>query len=1096
MKKKQLFLAILLAVILAAVGTVSLIREGAFDRPEEGSVPLADTHLQFSEICTKNESILADNDGRYRDYVELYNGGEAFDLTGCRFTDGKVQSPPLEGILESGEYRLFFLSDDTTGFALGASGGDTLQLLSASGQVLVQATTANMTADQVMLAYKNSFTVSEEASPGFANDAEGLAAFRTGKEAADPKLVLSEILSENNAVLPDSLGRYSDLIELTNVSDEPLLLSDYYLSDSLRERFRYRLPAQTLLPGAYLLVWCDSENTVEEDGTIHANFALRHGDSVCITHRGGDYTAEPVTFPGEDLTMARGADGVFAAAAPSLGFANTEAGALQFTTSRLAPDPALTVSEVLLSSADIPYNGSFCDVIEIHNRSAEAVSTAGWYLSDGGDPLRCALPAGTLQPDERMVLVCGPTTTGFSLSREDTLRLRTPDGLWASVISCGSNETGSILCSGTGTDAVCADGAPSLGYPNTEEGELAYAAAALSPDLQISELMSVNKSYLKGAYGTTCDWIELRNASSEAIHLADYALTNNANDPNRYPLPAETLEPGASRVILLSETTENLPSGYPVLPCTLSSRGETLYLAKQGAVADYVSIPALAADVSYGRPVDSALFSTLAEPTPGRDNSAAAEISEPVVALTPQGVYPAGTMTVSLSAPGEIYYTTNCTAPDRNDTLYTGPITISETTVLRVIVYEEGKRPSAVTDLTYLVGEDDSLPVVSLVSEPSGLFDPTYGMYMEGPNAAPESPHVGANYWMDWEKKASVSLFEKDGTGFSEPCGLKIFGGFSRALYMKSFSVYFRSVYGASSLDYPLFGEEGLDSYECFILRSSGQDLLGARMRDVLATSLISEYTNIAVQKYRPVVVYINGRFWGVYYIREKINENYIAGNYNTTPDQVDLTVADGLSSADYSSLIQYVRSHDLSKQEHYDYVCSQMDVVNYMDYIIGEIWIANGDNGNIKFFRIPGMKWTWIMYDTDWGFTGPSIDTVSEHLNPWGTGSGDAFSTSLINGLFENDGFREEFLRRFAWQMNTIWTEENILARVDELVALLEHDLVKDYQRWNRSYNDWLNDVEQVRTFARERHSKVVVYIQNYFHLTDAQMREYGFPV
>ena len=81
-------------------------------------------------------------------------------------------------------------------------------------------------------------------------------------------VILSEILSENNSVLPDSLGRYSDLIELTNVSDEPLLLSDYYLSDSLRERFRYRLPAQTLLPGAYLLVWCDSENTVEEDGTV------------------------------------------------------------------------------------------------------------------------------------------------------------------------------------------------------------------------------------------------------------------------------------------------------------------------------------------------------------------------------------------------------------------------------------------------------------------------------------------------------------------------------------------------------------------------------------------------------------------------------------------------------------------------------------------------------------------------------------------------------------------------------------------------------------------------------------------------------------
>lgn len=1096
MKKKQIFLAAVLFAVLAAVAAVSLIQEGIFTKPNEDTVSLVNTDLQFSEICTKNESILADNDGRYRDYVELYNGGEDFDLSGCRLTDGKVQSPELAGILEGGAYRLFFLSDDTTGFALGASGGDTLQLLSPSGQVLVQTTTANMTSDQVMLAERNSYSISTDASPGFANDADGLAAFRTGWEEADPKLILSEYLVENNAALPDGQGLYSDILELTNRSDAPVQLSDYYLSDSPAQRFRYRLPEQVLQPGEYLLIWCDSENRVDEAGRIHANFALRHGDVICITHRSGGYTAEQVSFPGTDCSMARGADGTLTAADVSLGFPNDEDGVLRYAQSRLDNDPALVVSEVLLSSADIPYNGGFADVIELHNRSAEAVNTAGWHLSDGGDPLDYALPQQVLQPDERLVIVCGPTVTGFSLSRDDVLRLRTPEGLWASVVSCAEHVSGSILCSGTGTDAVCTDGPVSLGYPNTDEGVLAYATAALSPNLRISELMSANKSYLKGAYGTTCDWIEVVNAGSAPIDLSGYALTDNPNDLNRYRLPAITLEPGDLQVILLSEDGMNLPSGYPVLPLNLSSRGETLYLTGNSSVVDYVTVPPLPTDVAYGRPAGEVSFSTLADPTPGRENAAAAGISEPVTVLTPQGVYPAGTMTVSLSAPGEIYYTTNCTAPNRNDTLYTGPITISETTVLRVIVYEAGKEPSTVTDLTYLVGEDDSLPAVSLVSEPSGLFDPTYGMYMEGPNAAPESPHVGANYWMDWEKKASVTLFEKDGTGFSEPCGLKIFGGFSRALYMKSFSVYFRGIYGASSLDYPLFGEEGLDSYECFILRSSGQDLLGARMRDVLATSLMAEHTNVAVQKYRPVVVYINGRFWGVYYIREKINENYIAGNFNTTPDQVDLTVADGLSSADYSALIQYVRSHDLSKQEHYDYVCSQIDVVNYMDYIIGEIYIANGDNGNIKFFKTPDMKWTWIMYDTDWGFTGPSIDTVAEHLNPWGTGSGDAFSTSLINGLLENDGFREDFLRRFAWQMETIWNPEQVLARVDELEALLAHDLVKDYKRWNRSYNDWVSDVEQVRTFTNTRQEKILVYIRSYFDLTDEQMREYGFPV
>jgi len=104
----------------------------------------------------------------------------------------------------------------------------------------------------------------------------------------------------------------------------------------------------------------------------------------------------------------------------------------------------------------------------------------------------------------------------------------------------------------------------------------------------------------------------------------------------------------------------------------------------------------------------------------------------------------------------------------------------------------------------------------------------------------------------------------------------------------------------------------------------------------------------------------------------------------------VILADGNGTTSAEYQALMQYVRTHDLSQQEAYDYVCSQIDVQNYMDYIIGEIWVGNNDNGNIKFFRTPEMKWSWIMYDTDWGFSIPSNNTVQEHLAPFGTGSGD----------------------------------------------------------------------------------------------------------
>ena len=186
----------------------------------------------------------------------------------------------------------------------------------------------------------------------------------------------------------------------------------------------------------------------------------------------------------------------------------------------------------------------------------------------------------------------------------------------------------------------------------------------------------------------------------------------------------------------------------------------------------------------------------------------------------------------------------------------------------------------------------------------------------------------------------------------------------------------------------------------------------------------------------------------------------------------------------------------NLSNQEYYDYVCSQIDVDNYIDYIIGEIWIGNGDNGNIKFFRTSQMKWTWIMYDTDWGFTSAGYDTVADHLNPYGTGSDNAFETSLILGLLKNPEFKDKFLRRFAWQMQNVWNEENVLKRVDELENLLAHDLKKDYARWNRSYDRWLEDVEEVRQFTAVRHKNIVVYLRNYFGLSESQMRDYGFPV
>jgi len=1050
-------------------------------------------NLVFSEICTKNEGIIADNDGRYRDYIELYNGGEDINLQGYYITDGGAKSKPFGDMpLPKGTYCLLFLDKELTGFSLKATGGECVSLMDAAGRIVAQATTMPMAADQVMLYTPSDYVVSSTATPGFSNDKTGVQAFEQGTKCENPILLISEMLTENKSSLPDDAGRFSDVVELYNGGTEPLYLGDYCLSDSQDARFRYRLPSRTLEAGAYAVIYCDGENYIGENGEIHANFALSQGDTLCLTDREGGYVCVPVQFPGEDTSLSRNSDGKYEKASVSLGYANDETGAASFAASRMDNTAELVVSEVLLSASQVPYQGSFVDAVEIWNRTDKAVDTANWYLSDGGDPYTFPLPQQKLKPGERLVVPCSRETTGFALSQGETLCLLSPNWKWASKVFCAGNQPGqSIQIVEQTGESTYTSGAVSLGYANTEAGTKFYEQDRMPDGLRISEVMSANQSYLKGPYGSTWDWVELYNGGNKAVNLKDYTFSTNADKINAHPLPDKTLAAGQYCVILLSDRSDSYPKGYGRLPANLSADGDGVYLSRGGEVVDYAIVPALPTDIAYGRATGNTAFSCLI-PTPEASNGAQAPLSETPQAVTAQGTYEADVQ-VTLSGKGNIYYTTDCTVPTAESTLYTGPIHLTKTTVIRAISCEAGKLPSQIADLTYVVKEGHALPVVSLVTTPDNLWDYHTGIYVEGPNASATSPHWGANYHQNWEKTATVSLFEKDGTGFSEPCGISIFGAYSRALPMKAFDIAFRDYYGAGSLNYPLFGEKGLDRYENFILRCSGQDAQVARMRDVLMTSLVADQTTVAVQKYRPVVLYLNGEFWGVYYIREKANENYVAGNYNAKAEDVSLTEFNG--NTEYKKLVDYAHTHDLTQQEHYDYVCAQMDVENYIDFMVAQMYIANTDIDNIKFFKTSDLKWTWLFYDTDLAFSSSGYDTVKDYTNPSGTGGGGALSTKLINALLKNSTFRDAFIRRIAWQMNNIWSVENVTARVNELEGLIAEDMKRDCQKWGRSYTGWQGSVDFLRKFPQVRNQKLPTFVQSYFGLTDQQMREYGFP-
>lgn len=1106
LKNRETGIALILAACLLAAVGFGLFLDRFRSVTDVVSGEAEEVDLLITEICAKNAGILA-NDGKYADYIELYNRGGACNLRGFTLSDGKTTSEPFEDMpIEAGAYQVIFIDRELTGFSLSASGGETVTLRNRDGTVAAQVTTVPMEEDQVMSWNGTGYELTDRATPGFPNTDAGYLAFTVGEPDESPSVVISELLAANRGVLPDENGRFCDVLELYNRTEEPVSLAGYYLSDRQEDRFRYALPAVTLPANGYLLVFCDGGKTPAADATqLHANFGFSAGETAVLTAPGGKYVSVSVPDTPDNRSISL-IDGAYVESAVTLGFPNDEAGALAFLESRINRASALVINELLFSGDGTPFCGSFCDVVEIYNRSAEPVDTAGWYLTDGEDPLKYALPSRLLAPGECLVLFCdrqaGEWHTGFGLSAGETVRLTGPDFRYSEPVVCVSAGDGcSLLRQEDGGEVFYRSGEVSMGYENTEEGRRQFAAASAPAGLQLSEILASNTESLRGPYGTCSDWVELYNASEEPVNLAGWYLSDDADDLRKGALPEQTLAPGEYVVVFLSKDPTNLLAGYAILPFGLSSDGDRLYLthAEDGqlTVADCAVIPSLPANTSYGRPAGDAEFAALSTVSPGQANGAGAALSASPVAETAQGIYnDVSSLDVVLSGAGTIYYTLDCSEPTTESSVFSGSIHLTQTTVVRAICCEAGKTPSRIVDLTYLLNEGHTLPVVTLVTTPENLWDYYTGIYVEGPGAEAEFPHVGANYWQAWEKKATVSLFETDGTGFSSPCGIRIFGAYSRALAMKSFSCFFRSVYGNSELRYPLFGEEGLDKYEAFLLRNTGQDFAKARMRDPLLSDLIASKTDVAVQKNRPAVVYLNGEFWGVYYIREKINENYVAGNYNVSPEEVELTRANGTSSKEYQALISYVRSHDLSDPEVYAYVASQMDIDEYIDYIVAEIYIANTDNGNIKFFRTDEGKWTWIFYDVDQSFATWSHDTVAAHLNPAGTGSMDRFSTALINGLLRNAGFRDQFLRRFAWQIENVWPSERVIAAIDAYEQVILPEMQRDCEKWGRTFSGWQQAVENLRTFASKRADNLVRQVKSYFSLSDDEMRGYGFTV
>jgi hypothetical protein len=530
----------------------------------------------------------------------------------------------------------------------------------------------------------------------------------------------------------------------------------------------------------------------------------------------------------------------------------------------------------------------------------------------------------------------------------------------------------------------------------------------------------------------------------------------------------------------------------------LSRSGEHLGLyAPNKAVTDSLSFSKQERDISFGRQPDgSEKWCFFSKPTPKASNTTpcANGVAPPPEFAVNNGFYKGSVrVTLKTSERVNVHYTLDGATPTETSPKYTEPFNINKTQVVRARSFGDALIPSEVVTQIYFIDENVHLPILSIVTDPVNLWDPEIGIYTVGPN--PRRPNY-MQHGREWERPVSVEFFEEnDSRAFTIEAGIRIFGGTTRHQAKKSFILHFRELYGSEYLSDRLFPEKNIDRFKNVVVRNGGNDGEEDRatlMRDPLMHALWAEEGGLVSAK-RSVFVYLNGEPWGIYNLREHIDKEYLSSNFGV--EDVDLikerrTVEAG-DPLHWDATYYFFENHDLSLSENYARAQTLIDVKNFTDFEIFQIYGGNIDLADTNLVRYrprsPAGKWQWIMWDTDLSFALEPYNPVSHNTLAWETRDGprpdlgppwddgrDTWSTLMLRKLLENDEYQMYFINRFADVLNTTLRSETVITKIDELSRLIEPDIPLDVARWGAtwdgSYEKWLANVEGLRDFARRR--------------------------
>jgi hypothetical protein len=551
----------------------------------------------------------------------------------------------------------------------------------------------------------------------------------------------------------------------------------------------------------------------------------------------------------------------------------------------------------------------------------------------------------------------------------------------------------------------------------------------------------------------------------------------------------------------------------------LDADGERVVLTRSdGMRVDEVRFGPIPRDVSFGRSrVDPEEWHFFADPTPGGPNAiegASEWLSTP--SYSHEGGFYSEAFELVLRHPDpgvQIRYTLDGDEPTAHSQLYGQPLSIRSRAgtpndisaiptapgwqppsrevfkgwPVRARAFKPGALSSPVISRTYWVHalglERYTLPVVALTTARAGFFDPDAGIYVAG-----NSP--GGNYSQrgpEWERPVHIEFYETDHQlVLAQDGDIKIHGNTSQGFPIKGLDLDGTGGEGDQPFRHRIFPGRDRVEFEHFLLRPSGHDHHLAFMRDELMQALGAQ-TGAESQAARPCVVFLNGEYWGLHYLKEKQDAEFV-GYYGGIPVEA-MDYLEGYVAAragdtlHYDAMLQLIAAADPAGSEPYRRIEAMMDAANYIDYKVCEIFNYRWDIGNHRLWRPRTLegRWRWLQFDNDVGWggfwaeaPGWQYNMLEAVLTPDGRlhGHNVEATTFLLRRLLLNATFRRDFLNRFADLLNTVFEPANTLEQIDGHATPLMPEMAEHISRWRApaSMSAWRAQVDSLREYAQRR--------------------------